>query len=186
MEYLFDADAGRFYFIEMNTRIQVEHPVTEMVTGVDLVREMLRIAAGDALRLRQDDIRVRGHAIECRINAEDPARGFMPSPGAITALALPGGPGVRFDSHLYSGYVVPPFYDSLLGKLIVWDETRAEALARLRRALAELRVEGVATTLNLHRLLVDEKAMQTHDVHTGWLESWLAANSGNLAVGGSA
>ena len=185
MEYLVD-DARRFYFIEMNTRIQVEHPVTEMVTGVDLVREMLRIAAGEPLRLGQEDIALRGHAIECRINAEDPARDFMPSPGTVAALAWPGGPGVRFDSHLYPGYVVPPFYDSLLGKLIVWDETRDDALARLRRCLEELRVEGVATTLPLHRLLVNEPAMLTHDVHTGWLEAWLASQSRSSAQGGRA
>ncbi|MDA8247859.1 MAG: acetyl-CoA carboxylase biotin carboxylase subunit, partial [Rhodospirillales bacterium] len=174
LEYLFDEAAGAFYFIEMNTRIQVEHPVTEMVTGVDLVREMLAIAAGEGLRLAQQDIALRGHAIECRINAEDPARNFMPAPGRIDALTLPGGPGVRFDSALYPGYTVPPFYDSLLGKLIVWDATRAEALARMRRALDEMRVDGVPTTIALHRILAAHPDVARHAVHTGWLEAWLA------------
>jgi acetyl-CoA carboxylase biotin carboxylase subunit len=176
MEYLLDDVTGAFFFIEMNTRIQVEHPVTEMVTGIDLVREMLAIAAGERLRFAQRDITLRGHAIECRINAEDPARSFLPSPGKITDLRLPGGPGVRFDSHLYTGYAVPPFYDSLLGKLVVWDETRGHALARLRRALGEMRVEGLATTLPLHRRLAAAPEIDRYDVHTGWLESWLAAD----------
>ena len=176
LEYLLDEATGAFFFIEMNTRIQVEHPLTEMVTGRDLVREMLYIAAGVPLRLTQDDIAFRGHAIECRINAEDPARGFLPAPGSIRALTVPGGPGVRFDSMLYPGYTVPPFYDSLLGKLIVWDETRAEALARLRRALAELRVEGIPTTILAHRMLVEHPEIVRNDVHTGWLEAWLAGD----------
>ena len=174
LEYLLDEASGAFYFIEMNTRIQVEHPLTEMVTGVDLVREMLAIAAGEGLRLTQQDIVLRGHAIECRINAEDPARNFMPAPGRVGDLALPGGPGVRFDSALYPGCTVPPFYDSLLGKLIVWDETRAHALARLRRALDELRVEGIPTTIAMHRILADHPDVARHAVHTGWLEAWLA------------
>ncbi|MBV9538632.1 MAG: acetyl-CoA carboxylase biotin carboxylase subunit [Acidisphaera sp.] len=177
LEYLLDEANGQFFFIEMNTRIQVEHPLTEMVTGIDLVREMLAIASGEALRFAQDDIALRGHAIECRINAEDPSRNFMPAPGRIADLHLPGGPGVRFDSHLYPGYIVPPFYDSLLGKLIVWDETRPRGLARLRRALDELRVGGVATTLPLHRLLAAHPDILTYAVHTGWLESWLAGIS---------
>jgi len=176
MEYLLDEATGTFFFIEMNTRIQVEHPVTEMVTGIDIVREMLAIASGERLHLEQHRIALRGHAIECRINAEDPARNFLPSPGRITDLHVPGGPGVRFDSHLFPGYTVPPFYDSLLGKLIVWDETRGHALARIRRALAETRVEGLATTLPLHRRLAASADIDRYDVHTGWLESWLAAN----------
>jgi acetyl-CoA carboxylase biotin carboxylase subunit len=174
LEYLLDEATGEFFFIEMNTRIQVEHPLTEMVTGVDLVREMLRIAAGERLRFMQEDIALRGHAIECRINAEDPARGFHPAPGTVRTLGLPGGPGVRFDTMLYPGYTVPPFYDSLLGKLIVWDEDRALALARLRRALAELHVEGIPTTIPLHRKLAEHADLVSHAVHTGWLEAWLA------------
>jgi acetyl-CoA carboxylase biotin carboxylase subunit len=173
LEYLYDEAAGRFYFIEMNTRIQVEHPVTEMVTGIDLVREMLRIAAGAPLAYRQSDIALRGHAIEARINAEDPANTFRPSPGAVTAYRAPGGPGTRFDTLLYQGYQVSPFYDSLLGKLIVWDETRAGALARMRRALAELIVEGVATTAPLHRELASDEAVGKAEFHTSWLEDWL-------------
>jgi len=174
LEYLLDEATGEFFFIEMNTRIQVEHPLTEMVTGIDLVREMLAIAAGEGLRRAQHEITLRGHAIECRINAEDPARGFMPAPGRINDLRLPGGPGVRFDSGLYPGYTVPPFYDSLLGKLIVWDETREHALARLRRALGELHVEGVPTTIPMHRALAEHADVLRHAVHTGWLEAWLA------------
>jgi acetyl-CoA carboxylase biotin carboxylase subunit len=174
LEFLLDPASGEFFFIEMNTRIQVEHPLTEMVTGVDLVRAMLRIAGGAPLDLAQDDIALSGHAIECRINAEDPARGFHPAPGTVRAVDIPGGPGVRFDAMLYPGYTVPPFYDSLLGKLIVWDATRAEALARLRRALEELRVEGIATTIPLHRALAGHADIARHDVHTGWLEAWLA------------
>ncbi len=174
LEYLLDETTGDFFFIEMNTRIQVEHPVTEMVTGIDLVREMLAIAGGEGLRLRQHQIALRGHAIECRINAEDPARGFMPAPGRVDAFSVPGGPGVRFDSLLYAGYTVPPFYDSLLGKLIVWDGTRPQALARLRRALGELRVDGIPTTIPMHRTLAEHADIARHAVHTGWLEAWLA------------
>jgi acetyl-CoA carboxylase biotin carboxylase subunit len=174
LEFLYDAQAGTFFFIEMNTRIQVEHPVTEMVTGIDLVREMIRIAGGTALSYTQEQVRLSGHAIEVRINAEDAARGFMPAPGTATALDVPGGMGVRFDTMLYAGYTVPPFYDSLLGKLIVWDESREAALARLARALAELRVEGVPTTIALHRALVADADVQANDLHTGWLEAWLA------------
>jgi acetyl-CoA carboxylase biotin carboxylase subunit len=174
LEYLYDEAAGRVYFIEMNTRIQVEHPVTEMVTGIDLVREMLRIAAGAPLAYRQSDIALRGHAIEARINAEDPANKFRPSPGAVTQYRAPGGPGTRFDTLLYQGYQISPFYDSLLGKLIVWDETRDGALARMRRALAELIVEGVATTAPLHRELANDEAVRKAEFHTSWLEDWLS------------
>lgn len=173
LEYLLDQATGEFFFIEMNTRIQVEHPVTEMVTGLDLVREMLRIAGGEPLRFVQSDITLRGHAIECRINAEDSTRDFHPAPGAVHAFSVPGGPGVRFDTMLYPGYTVPPFYDSLLGKLIVWDEDRAQALARLRRALGELHVEGIPTTIQLHRRLAEHVDMMSNAVHTGWLETWL-------------
>ncbi len=141
-EFLVDAD-NNFYFIEVNARIQVEHPVTEMVTGIDLVKQQIRIAAGEPLPFRQEDVVVRGHSIECRINSEDPDHDFRPSPGRITALARPGGPGVRWDSHIQAGYTVPPYYDSLLGKLIVHAPTRLEAIATMRRALDELVIEGV-------------------------------------------
>jgi acetyl-CoA carboxylase biotin carboxylase subunit len=176
VEYLYDDETREFFFIEMNTRIQVEHPVTEMVSGVDLVCEMIRIAAGEKLRVRQDEVRLKGHAIECRINAEDPARQFMPAPGVVTALRIPGEPGVRFDTMLYPGYAVPPFYDSLLGKLIVWDETRAAALTRLCRALGELEVGGIATTIPLHAALVRDADVAAARFHTRWLETWLATN----------
>lgn len=173
LEYLFDHATGDFFFIEMNTRIQVEHPITEMVTGTDLVREMIRIATGERLRLRQSDIALRGHAIECRINAEDPARNFLPAPGQIATLRLPGGPGVRVDHMLYPGYTVPPFYDSLLGKLIVWDETREATLARLARALSESEITGIKTTIPLHAALARHPDVRTQKLHTRWLEQWL-------------
>jgi acetyl-CoA carboxylase biotin carboxylase subunit len=174
LEYLYDERTGRFFFIEMNTRIQVEHPVTEMIAGVDLVREMIRIAGGEPLRLRQSDVRIKGHAIEARINAEDPDRNFRPSPGLVNAMQIPGGPGVRFDTLLYPGYAISPFYDSLLGKLIVWDESREAALSRLRRALGELKIDGVSTTTSLHRRLVDSPEVRAGAFHTRWLEGWLA------------
>ncbi|MQT15320.1 acetyl-CoA carboxylase biotin carboxylase subunit [Segnochrobactrum spirostomi] len=173
LEYLYDAATGEFFFIEMNTRIQVEHPVSEMITGIDLVREMIRIAAGNPLAYSQADVRLKGHAIEVRINAEDAAKNFLPAPGTITGLRVPGGMGVRFDSMLYPGYSVPPFYDSLLGKLIVWDETRAGAIARLSRALGELEVSGLPTTTPLHKALAADAEVQAGAFHTRWLESWL-------------
>ena len=173
LEYLYDEASGEYFFIEMNTRIQVEHPVTEMITGVDLVRAMLRIAGGEPLGLTQADVRPRGHAIEVRINAEDPARGFAPAPGTVAGLTIPGGVGTRFDTLLYPGYTVPPFYDSLLGKLVVWDETREAALARLRRALAELRIDGLVTTAPLHAALARDPAILKGEAHTRWLEDWL-------------
>ncbi|WP_454625344.1 ATP-binding protein [Bradyrhizobium cenepequi] len=173
LEYLFDDDTGEFFFIEMNTRIQVEHPVTEMITGVDLLQEMIRISAGESLRYRQSDIVCRGHSIEVRINAEDAAHNFMPQPGTVNALTVPGGFGVRFDTLLYPGYTIPPFYDSLLGKLIVWDESREGALARLRGALAELKIEGIPTTASLHIALACEPDIAAGRVHTRWLEGWL-------------
>ncbi len=180
LEYLYDDASGQFYFIEMNTRIQVEHPVTEMVTGIDLVREMIRIAGGEPLRYRQEDIHLKGHAIEVRICAEDPSRGFQPGPGTITALRVPGGAGVRFDTMLYQGYTVPPFYDSLLGKLIVWDEDRPAAIARMARALDELAVEGLPTTRPLHQLLAQDPDVAQAQFHTRWLEPWLEANAHRL------
>jgi acetyl-CoA carboxylase biotin carboxylase subunit len=180
VEYLYDEDADRFYFIEMNTRIQVEHPVTEMITGIDLVAEMLRIAGGEPLRLLQSDITVKGHAIEVRLNAEDPARGFAPFPGTVAALRIPGGPGVRFDSMLYAGYAVPPFYDSLLAKLIVHAETREAAITRMARALSELQIDGLATTKPLFQALAADAAVQAGDFHTRWLEGWLETHAARL------
>ena len=180
VEYLYDDESGEFYFIEMNTRIQVEHPVTEMITGLDLVAEMIRIAGGEPLRHRQEDVRREGHAIEVRLNAEDPANGFMPFPGTVTDLATAGGPGVRFDHMLYPNYAVPPFYDSLIGKLIVHGETREAALARLGRSLEETRIDGIATTIPLFRMLVEDRDVRSNAVHTGWLENWLQAESNEI------
>ncbi len=184
LEYLYDDASGAFYFIEMNTRIQVEHPVTEMVTGIDLVREQIRVCLGEPLRFAQGDIALSGHAIEVRLNAEDPAKDFMPFPGVVSGLTLPGGPGVRFDGMLYPGYAIPPFYDSLLGKLIVWDESRAAAITRLARALDELSIEGVPTTRALHAALARDAEMQAGTVHTTWLEGWLERHAAALAEGG--
>jgi acetyl-CoA carboxylase biotin carboxylase subunit len=180
IEYLYDDETREFYFIEMNTRIQVEHPVTEFITGLDLLREMILIAGGQRLRHRQEDIVRKGHAIEVRINAEDPAKNFMPFPGTVKGLAVPGGPGTRFDTLLYDGYQVPPFYDSLLGKLIVWDETRESAISRLKRALSELDIGGLKTTKPLHLLLADDPQVRQGAFHTRWLEPWLEANGGRL------
>jgi acetyl-CoA carboxylase biotin carboxylase subunit len=182
VEYLYDDQSGAFYFIEMNTRIQVEHPVTEMVTGVDVVVEMLRIAAGEPLRLAQGDIRLQGHAIEVRLNAEDPGRNFAPGPGTVEYLHVPGGPGVRFDTMLYSGYSVPPFYDSLLAKLIVHAENREAALCKLAGALRETRIEGLKTTAPLFSALVVDPQVQAGEVHTRWLEGWLDGNAARLAA----
>jgi acetyl-CoA carboxylase biotin carboxylase subunit len=182
LEYLYDDRSHEFYFLEMNTRIQVEHPVTEMVTGIDLVCEMIRIAGGEPLRIRQDQVRVHGHSIEVRINAEDPAKGFLPSPGTISALSVPAGEGVRFDSMLYQGYTVPPFYDSLLGKLIVHDKDRPSAIRRLERALAELSVEGLATTKPLHQALARDPDVQAARFHTAWLEPWLETHVASLGA----
>ncbi len=156
VEFLVDRD-GRFYFIEMNTRMQVEHPVTEMLTGIDLVREQIRVAAGEPLGYRQEAVRPSGHAIECRINAEDPET-FVPCPGTVTAWVPPGGPGVRVDSHLYAGYTVPPYYDSLVAKIIVHGRNREEAVARMQRALAETLLEGIKTTIPYHLKLLSDPA----------------------------
>ncbi|HET7307828.1 MAG TPA: acetyl-CoA carboxylase biotin carboxylase subunit [Gammaproteobacteria bacterium] len=163
---------GQFYFIEMNTRIQVEHPVTELITGIDLVREQIRIAAGEPFELRQKDIEIKGHAFECRINAEDP-RNFTPSPGPITNWHAPGGPGIRIDSHIYSGYTVPPFYDSLIGKLIAYGDTRETALARMRTALAEIIVEGIKTNVPLHQDIFTDAAFAQGGVSIHYLEKKL-------------
>jgi acetyl-CoA carboxylase biotin carboxylase subunit len=174
LEFLYQD--GHFSFIEMNTRLQVEHPVTEMVSRVDLVREQIRVAAGERLGYRQSDIRFEGHAIECRINAENPET-FMPTPGRVTAFHAPGGPGVRVDSALYAGYVVPPYYDSLIAKLIVHAPTRAQAIARLRRALDEFAVLGIETTIPLHRRIVDDPQFQAGDYTIHWLERFVAAGA---------
>ena len=173
LEFLYDHKVREFYFLEMNTRIQVEHPVTEFITGLDLVRDMIRIAAGEELRFQQNDVRMCGHAIEVRINAEDPAADFAPSPGMVSELRVPGGHGVRFDSMLYTGYVVPPFYNSLLGKLIVWDDDRKSALERLKGALGELVVKGIKTTMPLHKALVRDDEVRNGHFDTGWLERWI-------------
>jgi acetyl-CoA carboxylase biotin carboxylase subunit len=172
VEFLVDRDE-RFYFIEMNTRLQVEHGVTEMVTGIDLVRAQLLVAAGEPLEFTQSDVRIDGSAIEFRINAEDPDHDFQPSPGRLDVAELPGGPGVRVDTAIYTGYTVVPFYDSLIAKLMVWAPTREQALSRGRRALGEMRIEGIKTTVPLHARLVDDERVRSGDVHTGYLEELL-------------
>ena len=168
---------GEFYFIEMNTRLQVEHPVTEMITGVDLVREQIRVAEGKPLSVEQKDLKFTGHAIECRINAEDP-RTFAPSPGAVTRYHVPGGMHVRVDSGLYQGYRVPPYYDSMIGKLIVYGRTREGAIMRLRRALQEYVIEGMKTTIPLHQALLEDPDFLNGDYTIKWLEDWLARQDG--------
>jgi len=170
IEFLYED--GKFYFIEMNTRLQVEHPVTEAITGLDLVREQIRIAEGHPLTLRQEDVVFRGHAIECRINAEDPVT-FAPSPGRVDNYHVPGGMNVRVDSGLYAGYRIPPYYDSMIAKLIVYGTTRNGALRRLRRALEEFVIDGVKTTIPLHQKLLDDPDFQSGDYTIKWLEDWL-------------
>jgi acetyl-CoA carboxylase biotin carboxylase subunit len=166
VEFLMDKDQN-FYMLEVNTRVQVEHPVTELITGVDIVKEMIRVSTGEKLSVKQSDVKVNGHAIECRINAEDPDRNFMPSPGKITRYEPPGGPGVRLDSHVVTGYTVPPNYDSMIGKLLVHAPTRREAVARMDRALREFRIEPIKTTIGLHRRLMQNSAFQEggFDIH---------------------
>jgi acetyl-CoA carboxylase biotin carboxylase subunit len=173
IEFLLGPD-GHFYFMEMNTRIQVEHPVTELITGIDLVKWQLQIAAGERLTLAQKDVRIRGHAVECRINAEDPAAGFAPSPGQITTWQPPQGDGVRVDTHVTPGYVVPPFYDSLLAKLIVRGTDRADAIARALAALAAFKVEGVPTTIPMHRAILASAAFAAGDYDTRAIPGWPA------------
>jgi acetyl-CoA carboxylase biotin carboxylase subunit len=163
---------GEFYFIEMNTRIQVEHPVTEMITGIDLVQQQIMVAAGKRLSIEQQDVSIRGHAIECRINAEDPEK-FLPSPGRLTTYHAPGGPGIRVDSHVYTSYVVPPYYDSMIGKLIAHGATREEAIARMRNALAEIVVEGIKVNVPLHRELMEDVAFQRGGMNIHYLEKKL-------------
>lgn len=179
VEFLLDKDQ-RFYFMEMNTRIQVEHPVTEMVTGIDLIKEQIKIAAGQPLEFRQNDIKLRGHSIECRINAECPDT-FTPSPGTITAFRPPGGPGVRVDSAVMADSVVPPYYDSLIAKLIVHAENRDAAIARMRRALDEFVVEGIKTTIPLHKRIFDDPVFQKGRISTGYLEKFLSSEQARVS-----
>jgi acetyl-CoA carboxylase biotin carboxylase subunit len=177
MEFLLDRD-GRFYFMEMNTRIQVEHPVTEEVSGLDLVSWQIRVAAGETLQLEQKDLEPAGHAIECRITAEDPGRDFAPSAGTITEYLAPGGPGIRLDTHIYQGYKVPPNYDSLLAKLIAWGPTRDVAIGRMQRALDELVIAGVPTTTNFHRHVLADEAFRRGDLHTGFVGEFIERTAG--------
>src|SRR5579864_1880085 len=169
VEFLVDQEQD-FYLLEVNARIQVEHPVTESVTGIDLIKQQIRVAAGEKLPFKQEDVQLRGHAIECRINAEDPSRNFAPSPGAITELRLPGGPGVRLDTHVYAGYRIPPNYDSMIAKLIVHGPTRADAIATMRRALTEFHVAPVKTTIPLLLQIMDNQSFLSGEVDTGFIE----------------
>jgi acetyl-CoA carboxylase, biotin carboxylase subunit len=178
IEFLYEN--GEFYFIEMNTRLQVEHPVTEMISGIDLVREQIRVASGQGLSCRQEDIKLHGHAIECRINAEDPQT-FAPSPGTVRNYVAPGGMHVRVDSGLYTGYKVPPYYDSMVGKLIVYGTTRERCIMRLRRALEEFVIEGMKTTIPLHQRIIEDEQFQSGDYTIKWLETWLENNPAETA-----
>ncbi len=171
IEFLLDK-SGNFYFMEMNTRIQVEHPVTEMVTGLDLIAEQIRIAQGEKLSLSQKQVQFRGHAIECRVNAEDPDHNFRPNPGRISGYLVPGGPGVRFDSHVYTDYEIPPYYDSLIGKLIVWGADRDSAIRRMRRALQECAITGVPTTIGFHQKILETSAFLEGNVYTNFIEQY--------------
>ena len=182
VEFLVDAARGDFYVLEMNARIQVEHPVTEAISGLDLVAEQIAVAEGGPLRLGQDDVRLAGHAIECRINAEDPGQGFRPSPGTVTRAVFPAGPGIRVDTHVQAGSAVPPGYDSLLAKLIVSGRDRAQALTRLRSALARCEIEGVATTIALHAALAADPEFARGGVDTGYLARFLAPVAGGVRV----
>jgi len=169
IEFLLDKH-GDFYFIEMNTRIQVEHPVTELVTGIDLLKAQIRVAAGEPLGIKQEDVQIRGWAIECRINAENPDKNFMPSPGTIEFYHAPGGPGVRVDSAAYQGYTIPPYYDSMVGKLIVWGADREEAIQRMRRALEEFVIEGIHTTIPFHLKVLDNAFFRRGEVYTNFIQ----------------
>jgi len=180
LEYLYDEATNEFFFIEMNTRIQVEHPISEMITGVDLVQEMIRVCGGAKLSLTQDQIHRNGHAIEVRINAEDPLMQFMPWPGKLEKMSVPEGEGIRFDHFLYEGYQIPPFYDSLLGKVIVHAPTRAEAITKLKSVLERIKFKGLKTTIPLHLALANDASVQESAFHTQWLEPWLEA--GNLTL----
>ncbi len=172
VEFILDTEDD-FYFMEMNTRIQVEHPITEIITGVDLVKEQIRVAAGEELKIRQRDVTCSGHSIECRINAEDPENDFMPSPGKVTKFIHPGGPGVRLDSHLYEGYTIPSCYDSLVAKLIVHAENRKCAIARMKRALREFVIEGIKTTIPFHLNVLDNKDFREGNYSTKFIEEKL-------------
>jgi acetyl-CoA carboxylase, biotin carboxylase subunit len=172
VEFLLDK-SGKFYFMEMNTRIQVEHPVTEMITGLDLIAEQIRIAQGEKLQLKQNQVILNGHAIECRINAEDPDRNFRPHPGRITGFLPPGGPGVRMDSHVYTDYEIPAYYDSLIGKLIVWGRDRPSAIRRMKRALRECAITGVPTTLSFHQKILDSPEFISGEVYTNFVEQFI-------------
>ncbi|MEZ5977126.1 MAG: acetyl-CoA carboxylase biotin carboxylase subunit [Planctomycetota bacterium] len=185
VEFLLDKD-GNFYFIEVNARIQVEHTVTEMVTGVDLIQWQLRTAAGEALDFGQDDVVQRGHAIECRINAEDPDRNFQPSPGKVSRFVAPGGPGIRLDSHVYQGYTIPPFYDSMIGKLLAHRSNRRDAIATMLRALDEFVIEGPKTTISLQRDILMHSQFLAGEHDTGFLDRWYAGNTASVRSGGQA
>ena len=174
IEFLLDEKTGNFYFMEMNTRIQVEHPVTEVVCGIDLIKEQIRVAAGEKLRFSQDSVQLKGASIECRINAEDPDNNFMPSPGKIESLILPGGPNVRVDTHIYAGYEVPPYYDSLLAKLIVYGNNRQEAIKTMRRALSEFYIAPIKTTIPFHLKLMDNPLFKKGDISTHFVQDLLA------------
>jgi acetyl-CoA carboxylase, biotin carboxylase subunit len=176
VEFLLDKH-GDFYFMEMNTRIQVEHPVTEMITGLDLIAEQIKVAQGEKLSLTQEQVVFKGHSIECRVNAEDPDRNFRPSPGKITGYLAPGGPGVRIDSHVYTDYEIPPFYDSLIGKLIVWGVDRDTAIRRMRRALREYAITGVPTTLDFHQRILEHPAFIKGEVYTNFVEQMMSQDS---------
>ncbi|MDD5129008.1 MAG: acetyl-CoA carboxylase biotin carboxylase subunit [Candidatus Omnitrophica bacterium] len=176
IEFLLDAKTNNFYFMEMNTRIQVEHPVTEMVTGIDLIKEQIRVASGEKLKIKQEDVQIKGAAIECRINAEDPDNNFMPSPGKIEALILPGGPNVRVDTHIYSGYEVPSYYDSLLAKLIVYGVNRSEAIRTMRRALSEFYIAPIKTTVPFHLKLMDNPLFKKGDISTHFVQDLLTSD----------
>ncbi|MBU4251849.1 MAG: acetyl-CoA carboxylase biotin carboxylase subunit [Candidatus Omnitrophica bacterium] len=177
IEFLLDEKTGNFYFMEMNTRIQVEHPVTEMVCGIDLIKEQLRVAAGEKLKFNQDNVQFRGAAIECRINAEDPDNNFMPSPGKIESLILPGGPNVRVDTHIYAGYEVPAYYDSLVAKLIVYGNNRQEAIKTMRRALSEFYIAPIKTTIPFHLKLMDNPLFKKGDISTHFVQDLLMNES---------
>jgi acetyl-CoA carboxylase biotin carboxylase subunit len=173
IEFLLDEKSGNFYFMEMNTRIQVEHPVTEMVTGIDLIKEQIRVASGEKIKIHQEDIKINGAAIECRINAEDAENNFMPSPGKIETLVLPGGPNVRVDTHIYAGYEVPPYYDSLIAKLIVRGANRQEAIKTMHRALSEFYIAPIKTTIPFHLKLMENPSFKKGDISTHFVQNLL-------------
>lgn len=181
VEFLLDKH-GKFYFMEMNTRIQVEHPITEMITGIDIVAEQLRIAMGEKLRFTQNDITLSGHAIECRINAEDPERDFRPHPGRISGYLPPGGFGVRMDSHIYTDYEIPPYYDSLIGKLIVWGSDRQSAILRMKRALRECAITGIPTTIGFHQQVLEDEEFRSGRVFTSFVDKFLARQQHKSAL----